>query len=368
MRENTEKLGARRVAIREQLWPAENVCGGCNSVAIFGSLAGRCLEGFGFRRFRCCAWHAFSDAWGRIAHDQSADDCARVYRGPVLHRRSQSFCLPTSRRCVKAVRYFCEIMRTRFSNPASLTASRTLRDSQPLQGRFDAHTSAEPPASDLPFFLVARHLVRIPMNHPLRLSSAAALACALSVSVADASGRDSLVDRSGSANVFRSERRAVVNNGARTAQPTQREKYAAPVDRSPFDTPDTRPLRVSGDTLEPQPSVEHGAGDPAWPSNRVALGAGGNDSLGRALPRYEQRAQNWTDYLRANGSHAPGGRHSYAPTRPFDTARGPHGAPNPYDPSVPQPETRKFHDNGAGSNCTATGGAGASRSSCNIAW
>lgn len=201
------------------------------------------------------------------------------------------------------------------------------------------------------------------MNHPLRFSSAAALAWALSVSTADASDRDTLVDRSGGANMFRSERRAVVGDNA-----SRRVKYAAAPERSPFDTPDTRPLRVSGDTLKAQPSVEYGAGDSVWPSNRVALGAGGSDSFGRALPRYEQRAQNWTDYLRANGSQAPGGRNSYAPTRPFDAARGPHGAPNPHDPSVPQPETRTFYDNGAGSHCTATGGAGASRSSCNIAW
>ncbi|WP_082725570.1 MULTISPECIES: hypothetical protein [unclassified Burkholderia] len=206
------------------------------------------------------------------------------------------------------------------------------------------------------------------MNHPLRFSSAAALACALSVSTADASGRDSLVDRSGGANMFRSERRAVARDDARAALTTRRAKYAARAERSPFDTPDTRPLRVSGDTLEPQPSVEHRAGDSAWPSNRVALGAGGSDSFGRALPQYEQRAQNWTDYLRANGSQAPGGRISYPPTRPFNAARGPHGAPNPYDPSMPQPVTRTFYDNGAGSHCTATGGAGASRSSCNIAW
>ena len=206
------------------------------------------------------------------------------------------------------------------------------------------------------------------MNHPLRFSSAAALACALSVSIADASGRDSLVDRPGTANVFRSERRAGAAHDARAALTTRRAKYAAPVERSPFDTPDTRPLRVSGDTLEPQPSVEREPGDSVWPSNRVALGAGGSDSFGRALPRHEQRALNWNEYLRANGSQAPGGRNSYAPTRPFDAARGPHGAPNPHDPSVPQPETRTFYDNGAGSHCTATGGAGTARSSCNIAW
>jgi len=206
------------------------------------------------------------------------------------------------------------------------------------------------------------------MNHPLRFSSAAALACALSVSTVDASGRDSLVDRAGGANVFRSERRVLARDDARAARTTQRVKYAAPVERSPFDTPDTRPLRVSGDTLAPQSPDEHGSGDSVWPSNRVALGSGGSDSFGRALPRHEQRELNWNEYLRASGSHAPGGGNSYVPTRPFDAARGPHGAPNPYDPSVPQPETRTFYDNGAGSHCTATGGAGTARSSCNIAW
>jgi hypothetical protein len=152
------------------------------------------------------------------------------------------------------------------------------------------------------------------------------------------------------------------------ARTMRQVEYAAPVERSPFDTPDTRPLRVSGDTLAPQSPDEHGSGDSVWPSNRVALGSGGSDSFGRALPRHEQRELNWNEYLRASGSHAPGGGKPYAPTRPFDAARGPHGAPNPYDPSVPQPETRTFYDNGTGSHCTATGGAGTARSSCNIAW
>ena len=185
------------------------------------------------------------------------------------------------------------------------------------------------------------------MNQSLRLASAAALACALSLSVftVDASGRDSLVDRSGSANVFRSERRAVARDDGRVVTTTTRQnQYAAPVERSPFDTPDTRALRVSGDTLVPLPAAERGSRDSAWPPNRVELGAGGSDSFGRALPRHEQRELNWNEYLRAHGSDAAGGRNSYAPTRPFDAARGPHGTPNPYDPTVPQPETR---DSGA---------------------
>ncbi|WP_374692671.1 hypothetical protein [Burkholderia sp. SCN-KJ] len=205
------------------------------------------------------------------------------------------------------------------------------------------------------------------MNHPFRLSSAAALACALSVSTVDASGRDSLVDRSGGANVFRSERQAVARDDGRSARATRRVKYAAPAERSPFDTPDARPVRVSGDTLESHTPSEHES-DFVLPANRVALGAGGSDSLGRALPGYEQRAQNWDEYLRANGSRPVGSGGSYAPTRTYDAARGPHGTPNPFDPSVPQPETRTFYDNGAGTHCTATGGAGTSRSSCNIAW
>ncbi|MPV66148.1 hypothetical protein GD429_09815 [Burkholderia sp. BE17] len=207
------------------------------------------------------------------------------------------------------------------------------------------------------------------MNHPFRLSSAAALAWALSVSAADASGRDTLADRAGGANVFRSERRAAARDDGHAARMSRRRvQYAAPVERSPFDTPDTRPLRASGDRLvAPPPSSEHEP-DLVLPANRVALGSGGSDSLGRALPGYEQREQNWNEYLRDNGSRPAGGGGSYAPTRPYDAARGPHGTPNPFDPSVPQPETRTFYDNGAGTRCTATGGARTSRSSCNIAW
>ncbi|WP_175747185.1 hypothetical protein [Burkholderia pyrrocinia] len=207
------------------------------------------------------------------------------------------------------------------------------------------------------------------MNHPFRLSSAAAFACALSVSAANASGRDTFVDRSAGANVFRSERRAAVRDDGHTARMNRRRvQYAAPVERSPFDTPDTRPLRVTGDALvAPPPSSQHEP-DLVLPANRVALGAGGSDSLGRALPGYEQREQNWNEYLRANGSRPAGSGGSYVPARPYDAARGPHGAPNPFDPSVSQPETRTFYDNGSGTHCTATGGAGTSRSSCNIAW
>ncbi|MGU3781072.1 hypothetical protein [Burkholderia metallica] len=207
------------------------------------------------------------------------------------------------------------------------------------------------------------------MNHPFYLSCAAAIACALSVSAADASGRDSLADRSAGTNVFRSERQAAARDDGHAVQMGQhRSAHVAPAERSPFDTPDTRPLRVTeGALVAPTPSAEH---EPDWvlPSNRVALGAGGSDSFGRALPGYEQRAQNWNEYLRANGSRPAGSSGSYAPARPYDAARGPHGTPNPFDPSVPQPETRTFYDNGAGTHCTATGGAGTSRSSCNIAW
>ncbi|WP_174955984.1 MULTISPECIES: hypothetical protein [Burkholderia] len=211
------------------------------------------------------------------------------------------------------------------------------------------------------------------MNHPFRCSSAAAIAYALSlsfsVSTADASGRDSLADRPAGANVFRSERWAAARDDGHAVLMTHRRaQYAAPTERTPFDTPDTRPLRVSGDALvAPPPLSEH---EPDWalPPNRVALGAGGSESFGRAVPGYEQREQNWNEYLRANGSRPAGSGGSYAPQRPYDAARGPHGAPNPFDPSVPQPETRTFYDNGAGTKCTATGGARTSRSSCNIAW
>ncbi|MCL4636663.1 hypothetical protein [Burkholderia sp.] len=209
-----------------------------------------------------------------------------------------------------------------------------------------------------------------PMNCPVRLSSAAAIACALSVAAAHASGRDTLTDRSAGANVFRSERRAAARDDGRAVRMSRpRVQFAAPAERSPFDTPDTRPLRVTSDALvAPLPASSGREPDFVLPPNRVALGAGGNDSLGRAVPGYEQREQNWNEYLRANGSRPAGRGGSYAPQRPYDAPRGPHGAPNPFDPSVPQPETRTFYDNGSGTKCTATGGARTSRSSCDIAW
>ncbi|WP_148095664.1 hypothetical protein [Burkholderia sp. Bp9099] len=48
MRENTEKLGWGEVAIWEQLGLVENVCGGCNWVAILGGFVALCLDGWGF--------------------------------------------------------------------------------------------------------------------------------------------------------------------------------------------------------------------------------------------------------------------------------------------------------------------------------
>ncbi|PHP87710.1 hypothetical protein CFB52_025300 [Burkholderia sp. AU18528] len=208
-----------------------------------------------------------------------------------------------------------------------------------------------------------------PMNCPIRLSSAAAIACALSVCAAHASGRDTLTDRSASANVFRSERAAARDDGHAARLSRRRVQFATPAERSPFDTPDTRPLRVTSDALVAlPPASSEREPDVILPPNRVALGAGGSDSLGRAVPRYEQRERNWNEYLRANGSRPAVRGGSYAPQRPYDAPRGPHGAPNPFDPSVPQPETRTFYDNGSGTKCTATGGAGTSRSSCDIAW
>ena len=208
------------------------------------------------------------------------------------------------------------------------------------------------------------------MNCPIRLSSAAAIACALSVCAAHASGRDTLTDRSAGANVFRSERRAAARDDGHAARLSRRRvQFATPAERSPFDTPDTRPLRVTSDALVAlPPASSEREPDVILPPNRVALGAGGSDSLGRAVPRYEQRERNWNEYLRANGSRPAVRGGSYAPQRPYDAPRGPHGAPNPFDPSVPQPETRTFYDNGSGAKCTATGGAGTSRSSCDIAW
>ncbi|WP_126220611.1 hypothetical protein [Burkholderia vietnamiensis] len=183
------------------------------------------------------------------------------------------------------------------------------------------------------------------MHHPLRFSSAATIACALSLGAADASSRDSLIDGSGNANLFHSERRAAARNDVRPVRTKRRAKEAAPLKRSPFDTRDTRALRVSGDKLEPQPSTGGG--------------------LGRVLSEIEQREQRRNEHRWADEQ------------RPVDVPHYSIGAPNPFlyvpDASsrfnsavLPPPPRALFYDNGARSRCVVTGGAGTSRSVCNI--
>ncbi|MCO8591715.1 hypothetical protein [Burkholderia multivorans] len=197
------------------------------------------------------------------------------------------------------------------------------------------------------------------MTLSLRLSLSAATVCALALaaSAAASPANDARADRSAVTNVFRIERHAARDS----------TRYARPAARSPFETEDTRPLQIDGDRLTPQPSNAQPA-DSAWADTRVAPGRG---TAGRLLPEAERRSADWDAYLRANGSLSADGLPSaraYAPMRPFDAARGAPGAPNPFDPSVPHPETRMFYDDGAGSRCTATGGAGTSRSSCRLDW
>ncbi|HDR9249071.1 hypothetical protein [Burkholderia vietnamiensis] len=179
------------------------------------------------------------------------------------------------------------------------------------------------------------------MHHPLRFSSAATIACALSLCAADASSRDSLIDGPGNTNLFHSERRAAARNDVRPVRPKRRAKEAAPLKRSPFDTRDTRALRVSGDKLEPQPS------------------AGG--SPGRVLSEIEQREQRRNEHRWADER------------RPVDVPNHSIGAPNPFlyvpdtfNSGVLPPPPRMFYDNGARSRCAVTGGAGTSRSVCSI--
>ncbi|MBU9434647.1 hypothetical protein KTE91_06025 [Burkholderia multivorans] len=199
------------------------------------------------------------------------------------------------------------------------------------------------------------------MTLSFRLSLSAATVCTFalvaSASAAASPASDALADRSAVTNVFRVERHAARDS----------TRYARPAARSPFETEDTRPLQIDGDRLTPQPSNARPA-DSAWADPRVAPG---RRAAGRLLPEAERRSADWDAYLRANGSLSADGLPSaraYAPMRPFDPARGVPGAPNPFDPSIPHPETRTFYDDGAGSRCTATGGAGTSRSSCRLDW
>ncbi|TCW79786.1 hypothetical protein C5O80_30020 [Burkholderia sp. SRS-46] len=215
------------------------------------------------------------------------------------------------------------------------------------------------------------------MNHPFRFAPAAALAGALFAMTACAWSQDVPGRDAAGTNVFRAERHAT--NGVRVQGDADAGRYAAPATRSPFDTDDTRELQMSGGRLVPR-EPEDRPDDARWPANRVELGAGGADGLGRRVPEHERRALNWDAYLKANGTpYGTGFSETQAfppsnprvPTRPYDRARGTPGAPgvpNPYDPSVPQPETRTFYDDGAGTRCTATGGTGTSRSSCDIRW
>jgi hypothetical protein len=64
---------------------------------------------------------------GHSVLDQSTDDWVGVHRCGALGRSGQSFCLPTDSAHAKADCYFCEIMRTRLCNPASLPACRVRR-------------------------------------------------------------------------------------------------------------------------------------------------------------------------------------------------------------------------------------------------
>ncbi|RQR65073.1 hypothetical protein DIE19_05925 [Burkholderia sp. Bp9126] len=212
------------------------------------------------------------------------------------------------------------------------------------------------------------------MNHAFRFIPAAALAGALFAMTACAWSQDIPNRDAAGANVFRAERRAT--NGVRIKRDARATRFATPATRGPFETNDARELRMSGGRLVPRETADRPA-DVRWPANRVELGAGGADGLGRRVPEHERRAPDWDAYLKANGTPYGTGSHatqtfptsnSRVPSRPYGRAHGLPGVQNPYDPSVPRPETRTFYDNGAGTRCTATGGAGTSRSSCDLRW
>ncbi|MGU7773544.1 hypothetical protein ACV229_25610 [Burkholderia sp. MR1-5-21] len=278
--------------------------------------------------------------------------------------------MPTESPATKGCSYIYEIIRILLSNPASFHRDSRRRRHAPHRLRRHPPRSRQPvicfPSLDIA-------CLESSMNHTLRFTPAAALACALSLSTPSAWSDDALTAPITGTNLFRAERRAAKN--VRSGRDTRPRRFAAQVKPNPFDTPDARELRVSGDRLTQHPSAA-GERTSWWPANRVALGAGGSDSFGRAVPVYERRRLDWDAYLRANGS--PSATRGTPPpppppgadtrTRWFDPSRGVAGAPNPFDPSAPQPHTRMFYNNGAGSRCTATAGAGTSRSACDIKW
>ena len=77
-RENTEKLAGSRVAIEEQLGGRDNVCGGCNRVAMLGGMVEIGLAGVGFRGL-CGLWaavfHRFGDRSPQICQLMIARAC-----------------------------------------------------------------------------------------------------------------------------------------------------------------------------------------------------------------------------------------------------------------------------------------------------
>jgi hypothetical protein len=86
-RENTEKLAGLRVAIEEQLDGRDNVCGGCNWVAILGGIAGHGLVGAGFsgsgrsreavfERFGGGSARSYRPMIARACTDTGRSDCA----------------------------------------------------------------------------------------------------------------------------------------------------------------------------------------------------------------------------------------------------------------------------------------------------
>lgn len=130
------------------------------------------------------------------------------------------------------------------------------------------------------------------MNHASRFIPAAALAGALFAMTACAWSQDIPSRDVAGTNAFRAERRAT--NGVRIPRDAHAGRYAAPATRGPFETNDTRELRMSGGRLVPRTPGKH-ADVSHWPANRVTPGA---DGLGRRVPEHERRALNWDAYLK----------------------------------------------------------------------
>ncbi|WP_179402303.1 hypothetical protein [Burkholderia guangdongensis] len=178
------------------------------------------------------------------------------------------------------------------------------------------------------------------MKSPVLIARTLTLACAVALSSAFAWSPDTQAEPVPGTSVFRAETDAA--GGVRAARGASSARFAAPAAGDPFSTGlehGSRPIAA-----QPASGTRPGRAQD-WQPNRITLGDGGPDSLGRTLPEHETRLRDWEAYRQQHERPA---------------------APNPYDPSMQQAETRSFYDNGSGSRCITSLSPDVARTSCNV--